>query len=467
MKPKFLLCFALLALTSVVFISCKKDEPLIDPEAELNAEVVLWMYDAMEKVYFWNYMVPPYSTVKAELDPEAFFNSLIYRDEDRWSWLTDDNASLNADLNGTPTSIGFSPSFGRYRDSDKVFIIVTFVYPGSPASRAGLKRGDIILKINGQELNIDNYYSLYSQSSFTVDLGYYANGAIFPTSTTLSLSAEIIDSNPVVFDTVLEIAGHKIAYLVYVEFISGEKDALLNDFGMLIDHFNNQGVTELVVDLRYNPGGDIVAANYLASCFAPSSVVNQGKVFVKFIYNSLYQTFFTENKEEYGHYLERKFVGNGHNLNLSRAFFLTSDRSASASELLMIGLEPYMDVVQIGDTTYGKYTGAWVIADNNTPPRHNWAIVPIVNKYSNASGFGEFKAGLLPDYLIEDDLLEAKAFGDTSDPMLSQALELITGQIPTVKKSKEHKFDYLPLSSPSQNLRTNLFVPMPDSPVLK
>ena len=56
MKPKFLLCFALLALTSVVFISCKKDEPLIDPEAELNAEVVLWMYDAMEKVYFWNYM---------------------------------------------------------------------------------------------------------------------------------------------------------------------------------------------------------------------------------------------------------------------------------------------------------------------------------------------------------------------------------------------------------------------------
>ena len=464
MKRKYILGIALLALSSLIFTTCKKDEPLVDPVAELNAEIMLWMYDAMEEVYFWNYMVPPFSTVKAELNPEAFFNSLIYKDEDRWSWLTDDYASLLADFAGTPTSMGFSPSFGKYRDSDKVFIIVSYIYPGSPAERAGLKRGDIILKINGQELTTENYFSLYSQSNFTVDLGYYANGSITPSATSLSLSAEIIDSNPIVFDTVMEIAGHKIAYLVYVEFISGEKDALLDDFGMLIDDFNNQGITELVVDLRYNPGGDIDAANYLASCLAPSSVVNESKVFVKFIYNSLYQTFFTENKEKYGHYLEREFAYNGHNLNLSRVFFLTSDRSASASELLMIGLEPYMEVVQIGDTTYGKYTGAWVIADNNTPPKHNWAIVPIVNKYSNASGFGEFKTGLLPDHLIEDDLLEARAFGDVSDPMLAQAVELITGQISTVKKSKGVKFDYTPLLSPYQYLRTNMFVPMPDSP---
>ena len=461
MKLKFLNILIIVGFVGIITLSCKKDEPEVDLEAKLNSEIMAWMYDAMEQVYFWNSYLPSLTSVVKETDPEVFFYKLIYETEDHWSWLTKDYAALMEDFAGTPTSMGISPVYGKFYDSEQVFILISYVYPGSPADRAGIERGDIIMKINGQDLNTTNYIEMFNQDSYSVNMGIYFNGSISTRTATIQLAAEVIDSNPIIFDTILVFNNHKIGYLVYVEFISGNEGNLLYEFGALIDEFKNQGVTDLVVDLRYNPGGEITAANYLASCLAPVSDVSTQEIFVKFVYNPMVQTYIEREEGDNSPNLVNRFSGNGHNLDLTRVFFLTGDHSASASELLIIGLEPYMEVIQIGDPTYGKFTGAWVLTDTNDPPKHNWAIVPIVSKYSNSVGFTDFVDGLAPDYLINDNLFEAKAFGDVADPMLGQAVELITGQPLGLKKSIEPAVNYLKLPDPSQFIKSNLFLPKP------
>ena len=133
------------------------------------------------------------------------------------------------------------------------------------------------------------------------------------------------------------------------------------------------------------------------------------------------------------------------NLDLSRVYFLTTGGSASASESLMVGLYPYMDVVQIGTTTYGKCYGSILVDDWNEPKRHDWAMRPIVIKYSNADGFTDFVDGIDPDYEVQDNLLYAKPFGSLEDPLLAKALEDITGVSPW----QENRYKQKPASNPS------------------
>lgn len=457
MKNRILALGILALLLFGLGTSCKKDTPE-DP----NVYITNWMYQNMEEVYFWNTTMPAQSTLSSIKDPDAFFNKLIYTPEDRWSWLTDDYTGLMEEFAGTPTSMGFSPMYGKFSDSENVFVLIAYVYPGSPADRAGIKRGSIIMKVDGVQLNTTNYQTLLQKDKYTVNLGILMGNSISVSPVTLSLTAEIIDANPIIYHTVLNVGGTLIGYMVYVEFINGSNDILLDKLGEIIDEFKNQGITDLVIDLRYNPGGEITAANYFASCLAPQSNVTNKSVFVRFNYNTIIQNEIISIEGSESEYLVNKFSNTGHHIDLDRLYFLTGQRTASASELLMTGLSPYMQVIKIGEQTYGKYTGAWVISDTNDPPKHNWAIVPIVSKYSNSVGFTDFKDGLTPDYAIEDDLFDAKPFGDESDPLLGKAIELITGQPALAKKSAGPNIPFQQLGSSELTRKSNLLIPRPE-----
>jgi carboxyl-terminal processing protease len=111
-----------------------------------------------------------------------------------------------------------------------------------------------------------------------------------------------------------------------------------------------------------------------------------------------------------------------------------------------------MDVVQIGTTTYGKCYGSWTIPDWADPKRHNWAMQPIVLKYTNADGFTDFVDGIDPDFYVEENLLDLQPFGSYNDPVLAKALEEITGVAPAKKSSVLPGMEFRTLPVPASRM---------------
>ena len=135
-------------------------------------------------------------------------------------------------------------------------------------------------------------------------------------------------------------------------------------------------------------------------------------------------------------------------LNLNRVFIITTSESASASELLINGLSPYINVIQIGEKTVGKNVGSITVYDyiddeQTKNPDHTYAMQPIVLKIANNDGFADYTNGLLPDYFIEEDIQNMGILGTKNEPLLSEVLEIINGtsksNIPRNSISKRSK----------------------------
>ncbi len=429
-----------------------------------------WIKENMEEVYYWKDHLPNIDE-KKETDPEAYFYKLLYKD-DEFSWITDDYASLKSEYDGDPVAMGYDPGFYTYSDaSDKVFIMVNYVYPESGAYAAGLRRGNIILKINNQELNTDNYDDLYSGDSYSVQLGKLivngSNGQIVDANKTLNLTSAISNRNPAIHHRVIDTLGYKIGYLAYVEFLSGKDNTFLGNMDAIFTEFKTAGVSDLIVDLRYNPGGDIDAAVHLASSIAPATAVSANSILVNLKYNSTYQKTI---EAKYPEELNYKMENPPSNMNLQKVYFLTTERTASASEMIIAGLDPYMDVIQVGDTTYGKFYASYVLPDDD----EKWAILPIVMKYTNTENYPDFSHGLLPDVLAFDDwvtdnpaynnrFIYSYPLGSPTDPMTRRAVELIAGVSPaTVTTRSASQVPFRPasrLSDAFMDRKGNLRVP--------
>ena len=429
MKKKLFLPLLLIVL--IVF-SCSRDEEVIPtdssglPDIGSDSEnIPQWIYDEMSFFYFWNSDLPEKDPTGSE-DPETYFYGLL-NDSDQFSYISDDAEAIKEEISGTIIAMGFSPAYGVFTNSNSLFAIVEYVYPGSPAEQAGLMRGDIILEINGQDLDVDNFFELNSNQYFTVTLGNYNGRTIVRSEEVLSISSGTIELDPVIHYEVKDLGNSKVGYLVLIDFIAGDNDKWLKSLDNVLGSMKSEGISELILDLRYNPGGEIRVAEYLASSLAPLNAVDNREVLVQFEYNENLGSYFLSRQGENSSNLFSRFMKTQNNLNLSNLYVLTTGSTASASELVINGLRPYLNVTMIGEPTFGKFYGSYVLFDENDPPKHNWAIAPVVLKYANANGVTDFVNGLSPDILIQDDLLEAKKFGDETDPMLATALLLISG----------------------------------------
>ncbi|HER08052.1 MAG TPA: hypothetical protein ENO20_03995 [Bacteroides sp.] len=440
----------------IFLTSCPKDEedPIISNEVKI---INNWIWEGMNEVYLWEEYIPDMDP-DIQPDPEKFFYDLLY-EEDRDSWIVDDYQALADMFKGIELSTGMSARPGLISDT-QVISIVEYVTPGSPAADAGIARGDIIHAINGQALTVDNYYPLYNQTTATFDFATWNGSWIIPDGRSITLTAVKLNKNPVVYREVIQVEGKKVGYFVYTQFTEGENGEWLVELNGMFETFKSAGVSDVVVDLRYNPGGSLDLSAYIASTLAPFSAMSRGETFVKLEWNDLYNDFWREYDldgdgkadGEASRQLVIQLPQSDLNLDLSKVFVLTTDVTASASESLITGLYPYTDVVHIGDTTYGKCYGSTTIEDFEDPKRHSWAMQPIIVKYANAEGFTDFVDGLAPDIFVKENLLYAKPFGSQDDPLLGAALQEIVGVVLPAKKAVAAPSEFHALPVPGNQM---------------
>jgi C-terminal processing protease CtpA/Prc len=452
--------FILLISFAIILSSCKKDDPF-DPNKPILSEEVLtlnnWIWEGMNEIYLWVDQMPDLDPEYQE-DPREYFYDLLFS-ADKYSWIVDDYDELIAAFDGVSLSTGMSVRPGVIGET-RVIGILEYVTSNSPASEAGIKRGDVIITIDGQSLNRDNYYTLYNQTTATFEFADWDGSQLVPNGKTITLTAIELNQNPIVHHEVIDYQGKKVGYMVYTQFTAGKDGEWLDELNNVFEGFKSAGVSDMVVDLRYNPGGSLDLSSYIAGTLAPETAMKNEGVFVKLVWNDAYNEFwkgydYDEDGKPDGEnsvQLEIKLAESEFNLNMSTVYFLTTDGTASASESLMTGLYPYVDVVQIGTTSYGKCYGSVTIDDWVNPKRHNWAMQPIVVKYANADGFTDFIDGIDPDFLVEDRLLYAKPFGSLEDPMLAKALEEITGVYPFKKSLIQPSDGFISMPEPPNRM---------------
>ncbi|MDR1335958.1 MAG: hypothetical protein LBK22_03905 [Tannerella sp.] len=375
----------------------------------------------MEELYLWTSSVN-WRTVKPfdESDPFEFFGKLVYS-ADKWSMLTDDIQGLSNEFEGVSTTFGHILIFGRFANSDNLFAIVLYVYPGTPAERAGVKRGDIFLSVNGNGITEENYRDLYDAPSLTVERGIVTGEGITFDGRTFSMTAETLYENPIVKDTVIVKGAHKIGYLCYTDYTMESENALVE----LFSGYKSQGVTDVVLDLRYNGGGFAQTSVLLSSILAPAAVVERKEVFITQVRNDAWMAYLEGEKVDINEYFTDTLPVN---MDLKRIFVLTTENTASASESTLVGLDPYMDVVRIGAATHGKYYGGGLFSDDEDKDIANWGMYLMIYRFDNRNGITALAGGLAPDIEAEEDYFALCPFGDERDPLLGAALEMITGQ---------------------------------------
>jgi carboxyl-terminal processing protease len=440
MKILFKSLFILL-LVAFTFQSCQDEDDVATP---MNIEVQNFVWKGLNLYYLWQADVPNLADTKfknqAELNtflsgypkPENLFDALrVDKSIDKFSWMVDDYLELEGALQGTTNNNGVE--FGlSYKSSGSNEIIgwVRYIIPNSDASTKNIKRGDIFYAVNGTQLTDANYNALLfgSNNDYTLNMADINGGAITPNGKTVALTKTVLDENPILVNTVITSGSKKIGYLLYNGFYSNYDTKLNEAFGTL----KSQGITDLVLDLRYNGGGSVTTATRLASMITGSFT---RQVFSKQQWNAKIESYYlTNNPESLKDFFVDK-IGTIpiNSLNMTKIYILTSRSSASASELVINGLKPYMNVVQIGDVTVGKNVGSVTLYDSPTfgkdkrNPNHRYAMQPIVLKIVNSVGFGDYQSGLTPTFSLKESLSNLGVLGTSTEPLLNLAIAKITG----------------------------------------
>ena len=428
MKKKILL---LLITISTLFVSCFEDlDDNIQTASDLDIEN--FIYRGLNYFYLYKADTPELANDnfanQGELNtflnsfetPESLF-SFLKSPQDRFSLLVANYNELEDALNGVSLNNGMEFGLVYYpNNSSNVFGYIRYVLPGTDAESKNLERGMIFNSIDGQQLTDTNFSELLSLNSYQIGLATFNGTVITPTGESIALVKQQYTENPILIAETLTVQGQKIGYLMYNAF-TRDFDSQLNG---VFAQFKADAITDLVIDLRYNGGGSVETAIDLSSMIT-GQFYNQ--VFANEEWN-------TDRQAEYASpklFDNQIFTGEAINsLNLTKAYVLTTKRSASASELVINGLNPYIDMTQVGDTTTGKYQASFLLYDAPAPnfsksqanPGHSYAMLPLVFKTSNAIGFTDYAEGLFPDIQLKENYTNLGVLGDVNEPLLAAAL---------------------------------------------
>ena len=385
--------FAILLL--FVFTACSKDDNDNKPKDKTAVEV---LDEIMEEWYLWNDELPALN-VNNYNDLNTYFNDLLV-DQDKWSFIANLDALLAFLNNGTYTGYGFDLQFEEGDNTPRV----SLVYNQSQLYDEGITRSWKLLKINNQitsSMSEDQIRGLLSDNAITL---LFENN--LGEQKSLDLAKKEMNQNTVIKRSVIPTLSKKVAYLVFDSFL-GSSEAELNE---AFDYFNAEGAEELVLDMRYNGGGSTEIANQLAGLISGNNYA--GDIFSKYIFNE------SKSNENFS----EQFITQGSAHHFDRVFVITTSATASASELVINSLIPYMgaeNIKLIGTKTHGKPVGMNVFQ----VPEFNLAVLPITFHITDKNNEGYYFGGIPVEHEVEDDITHN--WGDIDESNLKAALDYI------------------------------------------
>ena len=479
-KSKYIILSLIIA---VLFTSCDNDDDANVYSTDINE----FIWKGLNSWYYWKPQVPylqdellqngEYQNIINGQDPANLFYGLLndYPNVDRFSWIVDDVDALVQSFSGIQKSSGMDFSLAYLDDSQMAIIgMVNYVVPNSPAANLGIERGDVFYQINGSTITLNNYNGLFEDNfsvTFAETVTVDDDGIQYSGAEVKNIVSTELQENPVHFTQIIENDEHKVGYLVYNAYRANYNDELNDVFA----DFAVQNITDLVLDLRYNGGGSLASAIALGQMIT-GQFTNDPYVILDYndAHNNEDQVIdFESNMNIYE-------IQNGQNtqvgsepinsLNLNKIYILTSSSTASASELTIAGLEPYIAVIKIGGQTVGKFVGSRTLVDHANSdymdysarnPAHNFAMQPIVFAYKNANN-QMYNNGIVPNFEVNfsDYVGTIAEFGNPyTDKALGTAMEQITGNT-FRRNTTTHNFrtEFMGSSKTLQKFGTDLYL---------
>ena len=416
-------------------LSACRDNVVVEPDVVSGGDTATnnWILSNMKYWYYWNDKIPANPDLSQK--PADFFSSLLYKydaatrpDGDRFSWIQESADELKASLSGESKTTGMHYKLYYYpKNTTNVIGVVLYALPDSPAAKAGIKRGDVFTGINNQPLTAANYSALLATpGTLTYTLGSINDeGIVTETAIKKEVTPVVFQEDPVHFDTVFQYGANKVGYIVYHQFFPSPNGSTSKQYDLKLESifagFKAKNVNALILDLRYNGGGYVSSSTNLASLI--------GKVTANdvFYYKEYNKTVTPILEKQYGAaFFYDKFQSKPQNIgsNLNNLVILTSGNTASASELLINGLKPFMNVTLVGSKTYGKNVGSITISDDKN--KIKWGLQPIVTKSFNSLKQSDYSVGFTPDIPVAETM-KLYAYGNPKDPLLGEALLKIVG----------------------------------------
>lgn len=377
----------------------------------------MWIDSLMREEYLWYKDIPSSESLNYFSEPATFFNSLL-------SSLDDGYSRIDSLYDVPETGYGFDYTLYSIADNDTAYnALVTYIMPGSPAEEAGLKRGEWIMMVDNEYITKKNETILTEGTAKKLLVGTYDETTDEEGETVGFVKADRETQLPATRDVqdkdipvcqILEQNGKYIGYMLYNTFSPDNA----NEVKQYAQQFKDNNVSDVVLDLRYNAGGDMESVELMAAILAPANQMG----------NALAQLKYSDKKSAKDRTLtlDESLLQGTANLGLKRLYVLTSTTTAGASEMLINCLKPYMDVFIVGEKTKGQT----VATEPFCSQKHSYCLRPVVCEVFNAQGTADYASGFTPDEQAGSlsNLATVLPFGDPNETLLAKAIALINGE---------------------------------------